>query len=245
MSKSKTVKAWHFTRKTLRDGRPIPPVGEWLKHEGPLVMCESGLHASRRVLDAINYAPCGTIHRVECRGDIEEQSDKLVCRQRRILASISAERADQIFRRFARLVAWTHLDKWDAPEIVRQWLETGDESIRDAARDAAWAAAGDAAWAAAGDAARAAAWAAARDAARDAAWDAARAAARDAAWAAAGAATWDAAWDAARAAARDAARDAAWDAARAAAGDAAGAAARAAYNLELEKLLLAEMGLKR
>jgi len=60
---------------------------------------------------------------------------------------------------------------WATPPLVRQYLETQDENIRDAARDAAGAA-GDAAWAAARDAARAAARAAAGDAG-DAAWDAA------------------------------------------------------------------------
>ena len=83
---------------------------------------------------------------------------------------------DSICRTWARWCALQVIDLWDAPEIVRCYLETGDETIRDAAWDAAWAAA----WDAAGAAARNAAW----DAARDAAWDAARNAAWDAAWAA-------------------------------------------------------------
>jgi hypothetical protein len=165
MSPATTVKAWHFTGTTLRDGRPIPPVGEWLIHEGDVKMCERGLHASRKVLEAVTYAPAGTIHRVECRDVVQEDSDKLVCRARRIVGTVQTDRADQILRRFARLCAWTQLDKWDAPEIVWRWLETGDESIRAAAS----AAARDAASAAASDAARAAAWAAASAAARAAA----------------------------------------------------------------------------
>ena len=107
-------------------------------------------------------------------------------------------------RKFARLCAQDVLHLWDAPEIVKRYLETGDENIREnaraAANTAAWAAA-CAAWGAARDAAWAAAWAAACaawGAARDAAdaWDAADAtwgAARDAADA-----TWGAAWDATR-----------------------------------------------
>lgn len=43
---AETVKAWHFTNGKLRDGGPVPAVGETLIHEGPVVMCESGLHAS-------------------------------------------------------------------------------------------------------------------------------------------------------------------------------------------------------
>ena len=38
--------AYHFVNATLRDGRPVPPDGEWLEHDGAVVMCESGLHAS-------------------------------------------------------------------------------------------------------------------------------------------------------------------------------------------------------
>jgi hypothetical protein len=227
--KSKRVMAWHFTGPTLRDGRPIPAVGEWLVHKGKVEMCVSGLHASRKILDATQYAPAGMLHRVECANVVAEDDTKFVCRRRRIVATVSAERADQIMRRFARICAYTMIDKWDAPEIVRRYLETGDESIRAAARDAAR------------DAARAAAWDAAWDAARDAAWDAARDAARAAARDAARAAARDAAWDAARDAARDAAWDAARDAARAAAWDAARDAAWAAYNAALEQMVLAEM----
>jgi len=186
--KPETVLAWHFTGKTLRDGRPIPPVGKWLEHKGPVVMCESGLHASRKVLDAATYAPGGTLHRVRCADVVQEESDKLLCRRRRILATIPEDRVNQLLRAFARRVALSVIDKWDAPAIVRRYLETGDETIRAAARAAAWDVARDAARAAARDAARAAAWAAARAAARDAARaaarDAARAAARDAARAA-------------------------------------------------------------
>ena len=89
-------------------------------------------------------------------------------------------------RRFACQCALDVIHLWDAPPIVKKYLKTGNEKLRAAAMDAAWAAAGDAAWAGAwaaagaGAAARDAARAAARDAARDAAGDAAR----DAAWAA-------------------------------------------------------------
>ena len=54
-----------------------------------------------------------------------------------------------MLREFARWCALSVIDKWDAPEIVRRYLETGDESIRAAAIAAASAAASDAASAAA------------------------------------------------------------------------------------------------
>ena len=172
------VLAWHFVGATLRDGRQVPADGEMLRHDGPLVMCESGLHASVRILDALQYAPGETICRVQCGGEIKQGSDKLVCTERTILWRVDGE---TLLRQFARICALDVAHLWDMPVVVRKYLETGDQALRDAARDAAW----DATWDAS-SAASAAAWAAssARDAAR-AAWaarDAARGAARAAAW---------------------------------------------------------------
>jgi hypothetical protein len=179
------IEAWHFVGSTLRDGRPIPPDGEWLVHTGPVKICSTGLHASRRPAHALEYAPGPVLCRVECDDIVTEDDDKFVCRRRRII-----QRADitETLRYYARMQALSVIHLYDdPPDVVLDYLMTGDESIRDAAWDAAWAAAG----VAARDAAWAAAW--------DAAWAAAGVAARDAAWAAA----WDAAWDAARDAARD------------------------------------------
>jgi len=70
-----------------------------------------------------------------------------------------------MLRSFARWCALSVIDKWNAPPIVREYLETGDESKRAAAWAAeAAAAAGFAAWSAEMAAAAAA----------DAAWDAQR-----------------------------------------------------------------------
>jgi len=201
-----TVQAWHFTGDTLRDGRPVPPVGETLVHDGPLEMCASGLHASRRLIDALRYAPGHMIHRVEMGGEIVKDTDKLVATERTILWTVDGE---DLLCDFARQCALDVIHLWDAPDGVREYLTTGDESLRDAASDAARDAASAAASAAARAAARGAAWAASWAVARDAAWAAARDAARAAARAAAWDAAWDAAWGAAWAAARDAARAAA------------------------------------
>jgi hypothetical protein len=159
------------------------------------------------LIDALSYAPGSILCRVELGGEIIESDDKVVATERTVIAmaNVSVE-----LRTFARWCALQVIDLWDAPEVVRQYLETGDETIRAAAGDAA------------GDAVRATA----RDAARDTAWDAARAAA----WAAAG--------DAARAAvgATRATRAATW-AARAAAGDTAWDAWDACWELELNRVM--------
>ena len=145
------IQAWHFTADKLRDGRPLPADREVLHHDGPLVMCESGLHWSRTPLAALEHAPGQILCRVDVWGDSIEDSDKGVSHNRVILWRLDAT---DLLREFARRCALDVAHLWDAPEIVLNYLRTGDESIRAAARAAAGAAAGAAAWAAAWDAAR-------------------------------------------------------------------------------------------
>jgi hypothetical protein len=158
--------AYHFTGSHLRDGRPVPLVGETLVHEGPIAWCESGLYASRDAFDALQYAPGARLHRVLCKEIEREDKTKLVCRRRTITASIDAT---DLLRTFARQCALDVIDRWNAPDVVRQYLETGEESLREAAEDAARSAARAAADAATWAAAWGAEWSAARVAAQDAA----------------------------------------------------------------------------
>ena len=185
---------YHFTSNKLRDGRPIPPTNKWLVHEGEVIMCTSGLHASEQPYDALQYAPGHILHRVELDDVIDTQDDKVVARRRKIVATIDAA---ELLHAFARKQALSVIHLWNCPAITKQYLETGDVSMQYTARSAARSAAQNAARSAPG-----AAWSAA-----DAAWSAAGAAqsAADAAWSAAGAA-WSAAqytaWSAARSAAQ-------------------------------------------
>ena len=182
-----TIKAWHFLsddRRMQFGERELVEVGKTYRAEGPIQMCANGMHGSRRIIDALQYAPGAMICRVGLWGEVEEGNDKLVARNRKVLSMIDGTK---ILHEFAcrcaedALKAANVKDKrsWNAIKVKRAWLEgkaTDDKlaAARDAARDAAWDAARDAAEAAAWDAARAAARAAAWDAARDAAWDAAR-----------------------------------------------------------------------
>ena len=172
-------RGWHFINgNKLRDGTAAPKNGEWLKYSGELKLCASGLHFSPLPHQALKYAPGATLCYVEVRGNVIMGNDKGVSTERRIIARMDTT---ELLRYFARMQAVSVLNLWDTepPEVVCDYLMTGDENIRAAARDAAWAAAwaaaSDAAWAAARDAAWAAAWAAAMDAAWAAAMDAANA----------------------------------------------------------------------
>ena len=175
------ILAWHFTGGTLRDGSPLPADGVWLKHKGPLVICKSGLHASIDPFDALRYAPGATLCRVALRGKIARGDDKLCATERMIICRMDAT---ELLRYFARMQALSVVHSWDAPDVVLDWLMTGDTSIQNAAWSAAWSAAGSAAgsaaWSAAGSA-----WSA---------WSAAWSAAGSVAWSAAGSA-WSAARD--------------------------------------------------
>ena len=181
-----TNTAWHFTGNTLRDGSPIPAIGETLVFPHKVEICKSGYHWSLKPHQALRYAPGATLHKVSFGGYVEMGDDKGVSSERTIIASIDAT---HLLRRFAADQALSVSHLWDMPEVVRDYLTTLDESKRAAAEEAAWAAT----WAAARAAARAAAWAAAWTTAGDAAWTTAG----DAAWAAAWAAAWTTAGDAA------------------------------------------------
>ena len=195
---------WHFAtvdnsgipRLGYGDGREVM-VGETLRVEGKPIHCEDrrnnkahGLHASPTIWDALGYAQGGklVLCRVTLGGTVIHRDKKSVASERTVIAMLSVEQTDKLLHDFARWCALQVIHLWDVPNVVRQYLETGDESLRAAARAAAWDAAREAAWAAAWDAARAAArdaaWAAAREAARAAARAAAKAAAKAAAWAA-------------------------------------------------------------
>jgi hypothetical protein len=222
---TKTVKAWYFAANNNKlrygDGREIK-VGETHSVEGKSKLCEHGLHASKRLIDALQYAPGSIIYRVELSGTMDVGNDKIAATHRKYIACIDGE---ELLRKFARKCALDVVHLWDAPDIVIKYLKTGDDTIRSAAWDAAWDAVRDAAWDSAWDAA----WTAARAAARATAWDAARDAARNAAWAAAGAAARNAYWTAARNAYWTAARNAYWT------------AARAKQNKRLTTMVVAEM----
>lgn len=229
--KNQNKPAFYFAtnEKKLRynDGRSIV-VGETHSVDGEIEICKNGLHASSRLIDALNYALGNILYLVECSGDMDITEDKFCSRHRKYLAEFDATK---VLKEFARKVALINIElikpycSEEDYKIILDFLETGNNDV-DASR-AAWSSATHATWSAAhadaaawsadvdaDDAARAAN-AADADVARAAAWSAR--AARSAANAAAASRAVDAAWsaDAARTAARvDAATHAAWSAAK-------------------------------
>ncbi len=166
--------AWHFTGSTLRDGSPIPAVGQTLIFQSKIKICEAGYHWSRRPSHALRYAPGPMLHKVSFGGNVQEQSDKGVSSERTILASIDST---QLLRRFA------DDNFWVMPEILRKYLTTQPVEPKllrmtffasRAAQASAASAAADAAaaqGAVRGDVAWWTAWWTALNAAETAAWD--------------------------------------------------------------------------
>ena len=200
MTKSVSVTAWHFLRNDYRlshDGRLVG-AGDTVRVKGPPCLCVHGLHGSRRIIDAIRYAPGPILCRVTISGEIETSKDKLCGTCRSIQWTLDAT---DVLHRFAcwcaegALTAAEVLDQrcWDAIREKIRWLD-GESTAQElaaaktraaaAASAATWAAAAAATWAAAS----AAASAADADAVAAARFVAARAAAADLVWAAATAA---------------------------------------------------------
>lgn len=198
------MNGWHFLGNDKRlgygDGRK-PGKGQTLRvstNERRLKLCEWGLHASKKPLDALCYASGSFVARVCLSGEILHGSNKSCATERTPLtpykdaSHIVHEFACWCAERALRRAKSTDQRSWNAIKTKRAWLRgkaTDDELF--AAAAAAW------------DVARAAALAAvrdvARDASRDAAWAVAMAATRAAARgsAAAAAAAWASAWCAA------------------------------------------------
>ena len=184
VERENAILAWHFLPSDGRlqhkhngsRGQRVEP-GDILHVDPPLEICIWGLHASRRAIDALEYAPGAIVCRVACWGEIqEEQDDKLCAEYREVLWLADC---DHELHEFACVITSQLLDLFEsqgervhpmsrhAIDVKRLWIK-GEATDKDlaTARSSAWDAARDVAW----DAARSAA----RIAARSSRWDGGR-----------------------------------------------------------------------
>ena len=172
MPRTTKIKAWHFVsedRMLAYDLMKVEAGYIYGEPEGEVIICKRGMHASRRVSDALSFAPGAQLCRVACWGDVAEDADKLVSRYREVIAikDVSAELRLWGCWCIRNTPIGGGKTVWDllTDERSRNAVEVAELFARNevtrkelaAARAAAWAAARDAAW----DAAWAAAWAAA------------------------------------------------------------------------------------
>ena len=143
-------------------------VGMKLAFEGEPILCEQGLHASVRALDALRYAPpdaqwlcgvtlSGTVVHGEGKSAATERTIVWILNVRKLLVEFALWNAEQAFAAIRAIGLQPDERSIEAVRVVRLWLVDGvSEDELSAAADAA-----DAAYAAAR-----AAYAAARAAAR-------------------------------------------------------------------------------
>jgi len=85
------ILAWHFIPDDRMLAHQTPPMAVepgfiYGEPEGDIKICRFGMHASRRVYDALYYGSSSTLCRVRIWGDVQEHDDKLVGRYREVLA---------------------------------------------------------------------------------------------------------------------------------------------------------------
>lgn len=143
--------AWHFLRedRKLRWGtEEVVFAGQELYVKPPLLMCHRGLHASRRITDAIRYAPGPVLCRVRMGGTIQTAIDKVCASERTCIWIADASRQLHEFACWcAELALQTVRDaqmdtakaSWDAIRAKMDWLEgvITDKMLADS-REAAW-----------------------------------------------------------------------------------------------------------
>src|SRR3990167_10121131 len=138
---------WHFlpADRRLRWGsREVVEAGRTYRAEGSLVMCESGMHASARAIDALTYAPGPLVCRVELVVERLDAADKSCARERRVLL---IAHATPVLHEHACTVAGDALHLAEARGAradPRSWagIETKRRWLRGEATDAELAAAG-------------------------------------------------------------------------------------------------------
>ena len=177
------MKAWHFLSNDRRlgygDGREVK-IGETLSCTGKPESCVNGMHGSKRIIDALQYAPGTICCRVEITGDVIIGNDKIVGRHRKVLWMVDVE---ETLHEFACRCAEGVLHIIDNDPIAVAAIKAKRDWICGTITDAELASA----WASARASARASAW--------DSAWDSAGASAWASARASAWASAWDSAWD--------------------------------------------------
>src|SRR3990167_4636956 len=124
MKNSKPWRGWYFAPAdnllANDDGREIF-VGETHSITGHPVLCQKGLHASKFVFDALQYATSHNLYRVELYGIRIDSKDKSVATTRHYLYNINAEK---ILRKFACDCALSISHLWDCPDVVKEYLLT-------------------------------------------------------------------------------------------------------------------------
>ncbi|GAJ05633.1 unnamed protein product, partial [marine sediment metagenome] len=71
-------------------------VGKWYKVEGNLEICRKGFHASKNIIDSMNYVPAEVLAKVEVRGESIKQDDKQCWSEMKLIKTYKWTKKDSI-----------------------------------------------------------------------------------------------------------------------------------------------------
>ena len=85
--------------------------GVWKEYKGKVKIGDSGLHASRYLIDAIKFATPYIVCKVEYDDVVEEQDDKFVCRKMRVIKTYRVTKKQ-----------WVEFSIYCAKSVYKNWL---------------------------------------------------------------------------------------------------------------------------
>ena len=108
----KTITGYKFITQDMKskNGNQSWELGKWVKHEGELKLCKSGLHASETPLESLNYVYGDRWFSVEAKGEIKKDDDKFVASEMRLVKEIEVKK---VLVKFAILCAREALPNYE------------------------------------------------------------------------------------------------------------------------------------
>lgn len=128
---------WYFadeSRKLRYGDNRLITIGRTHRVKGDVLAGYHGLHASERAIDALISTPrTGKIvYRVKLHGKLSHGFNTS-CASCRTYLSGNVD-ASETLEEFARWCALQVVRLWDCPDVIKKYLETGDEEIRSKAK---------------------------------------------------------------------------------------------------------------
>jgi hypothetical protein len=146
------MKLWKVFTKDLKSnyGNIKWKIGKWQKHEGKLQICHSGFHASKRIIDAMQYTPAEVIASVEVKGEHVKEATKECWQEMKIVRTYEWTKEDNVSLAIfaAELVLCNFEKQYPDDSRPRQTIEAAKNWLKEKNKSAAWSASWDAAWSA-------------------------------------------------------------------------------------------------